>query len=101
MRSLRSYFASPYRHNLRINTITPRTSSNTAQHVALVAAGVLTDPSLHGKSLYVEAGRTGDMETADTPAPPEIKLTAEESPQPTAIGNGMGQKVAAAAGGIP
>lgn len=97
MRSLRSYFASPYRHNLRLNTISPVTRSNTAQDVALVSAGVLTDPSLHGKSLFVEGGRAGEIEAA---VQPDVRLTPEQ-PQPTAMVNGTGQKVAAAAAGIP
>ncbi|RJE21039.1 3-hydroxyacyl-CoA dehydrogenase [Aspergillus sclerotialis] len=95
MRSLRSYFASPYRHNLRINTISPVNKPNTFKDVALVSAGVLTDPSLHGKSLFIEGGRASEIE----PAAPEVKVPSE-SPS-TAIGNGMGQKVAAAAGGVP
>lgn len=95
MRSLRSYFASPYRHNLRINTISPVNKPNTFQDVALVSAGVLTDPSLHGKSLFIEGGRASEIE----PAVSDVKVPAES--QSTAIGNGMGQKVAAAASGIP
>lgn len=98
MRSLRTNFASPYLHNLRINTISPVTRSNTVQEVAVVSAGVLTDPSLHGKSLFVEGGRAGEIEAAVQQA--DVKRVTEQ-PKPKAMANGMGQTVAAAGAGIP
>lgn len=76
MRSLRDEFASPYRHHLRINTISPVTSSNTPEEVALVSAGVLTDPSLHGKSMFVEAGRAGEIETT---LQPELQVVGNDT----------------------
>lgn len=82
MRSLRPYFPSPYKHNLRINTICPwmtetRTTLtktvqdrwtkeglpvSTPQEVALVSAGVLANDSLNGTSMYVEGGRAWEIE---------------------------------------
>lgn len=101
MRSLRSYMASPYRHNLRINTICPITLSNTTHDVALVSAGVLTDPSLHGKALFVEGGRAGELEAkSEKPAEKqtEIQVLASASPdQPAQVLGGV-PKIAAQAG---
>lgn len=100
MRSLRTNFASPYLHNLRINTISPVSRSNTVEEVALVSAGVLTDPSLHGKSLFVEGGRAGEIEAAVHQA--DVKRVPEQQPKPKAMTNGMGgQTVAAAGAGVP
>ncbi|BCS01646.1 putative 3-hydroxyacyl-CoA dehydrogenase [Aspergillus luchuensis] len=82
MRSLRPYFISPYKHNLRINTICPwMTQTHPAVtkklcdrweeeglpissplQVAQVAAGVLVDDSLNGTSMYVEGGRAWEIE---------------------------------------
>ncbi|KAJ5087105.1 hypothetical protein NUU61_008412 [Penicillium alfredii] len=80
MRSLRTYISSPYKHNLRVNTVCPwitqtdsmkkielqwkqaNLPSNTPQEVASVAAGVLTDQSLNGTSMYVEGGRAWEIE---------------------------------------
>lgn len=99
MRSLRTNFASPYLHNLRINTISPVSRSNTIEEVALVSAGVLTDPSLHGKSLFVEGGRAGEIEAAVHQA--DVKRVPEQ-PKPKAMTNGVGgQTVAAAGAGVP
>ncbi|PYH38822.1 putative 3-hydroxyacyl-CoA dehydrogenase [Aspergillus neoniger CBS 115656] len=61
MRSLRPYFISPYKHNLRINTICPW-MTQTHPAVAQVAAGVLVDDSLNGTSMYVEGGRAWEIE---------------------------------------
>lgn len=88
MRSLRDEFASPYRHHLRINTISPVTQSNTPQNVALVSAGVLTDSSLHGKAMFVEGGHAGEV---DAGVQPEIQVV-DSTQQPL----GKGQKMMAA-----
>ncbi|RMJ26474.1 3-hydroxyacyl-CoA dehydrogenase [Aspergillus sp. HF37] len=85
MRSLRGEFSSPYRHHLRINTISPVTRTNTDHAVALVSAGVLTDPELHGKSMFVEDGRAGEIEAS---LQPELQRVANEPSQSL----GMGQK---------
>ncbi|KAI9042453.1 putative 3-hydroxyacyl-CoA dehydrogenase [Aspergillus affinis] len=82
MRSLRPYFPSPYKHNLRINTICPWMTDSrtlltkkvhdrwlkeglpvsTPQEVAEVSASVLADDSLNGTSMYVEGGRAWEIE---------------------------------------
>ncbi|RHZ62551.1 uncharacterized protein CDV56_106183 [Aspergillus thermomutatus] len=82
MRSLRPYFSSPSKHNLRINTVCPWMTQScatgakkvgdrwakeglpvsTTLEVAEVAAGVLADPSLNGTSMYVEGGRAWEIE---------------------------------------
>ncbi|KAJ5220511.1 Short-chain dehydrogenase/reductase SDR [Penicillium chermesinum] len=80
MRSLRSYISSPYKHCIRINTIAPwitETDSvkkiqhkwkeaslptNTPQEVSHIAAGMLADRSLNGKSMFVEGGRAWETE---------------------------------------
>ncbi|KAJ5544454.1 hypothetical protein N7535_007147 [Penicillium sp. DV-2018c] len=80
MRSLRTYISSPYKHHLRINTVCPwvtQTNSikkveaqwkgadlpiNTPKQVATVATGVLTDQTLHGKSMFIEGGRAWEIE---------------------------------------
>ncbi|KAE8154894.1 hypothetical protein BDV25DRAFT_170999 [Aspergillus avenaceus] len=107
MRSLRPYFPSPYKHNLRINTICPwmtETRSNltkvvqdswakeglpvsTPQEVALVSAGVLADGSLNGTSMYAEGGRAWEIEANIDRLEPEWL---GEEPSRTL---GLGQKV--------
>ncbi|PYH95059.1 NAD(P)-binding protein [Aspergillus ellipticus CBS 707.79] len=82
MRSLRPYFSSPYKHNLRINTICPWMTEthpaltkklcdrwakeglpvSTSDEVAQVTAGVLVDNTLNGTSMYVEGGRAWEIE---------------------------------------
>ena len=80
MRSLRSYISSPYKHNLRINTVCPwmtETESikkvehqwkqaslptNTPEQVATVAASMMVDQSLNGQSMFVEGGRAWEIE---------------------------------------
>jgi len=80
MRSLRSYISSPYKHNLRINTVCPWVTetdtikkieqkwrqanlpTNSPQEVAAVAAGLLADQSLNGSSMFVEGGRAWEIE---------------------------------------
>ncbi|PLN77179.1 3-hydroxyacyl-CoA dehydrogenase [Aspergillus taichungensis] len=82
MRSLRTYFPSPYTHNLRINTICPWMTQSrsvltksvedswnkeglpisTYQEVARVSAGVLGDSSLNGTSMFVEGDRAWEIE---------------------------------------
>lgn len=80
MRSLRSYISSPYKHYLRINTICPWVTqtdrikkieqqwtqaslpTNTPREVSTVATGMLVDPSLNGKSMFVEGGRAWEIE---------------------------------------
>jgi NAD(P)-dependent dehydrogenase (short-subunit alcohol dehydrogenase family) len=86
MRSLRGEFSSPYRHHLRINTISPVTRTNTDHAVALVSAGVLTDPMLHGKSMFVEDGRAGEIEAS---LQPELQRVGANEPTQSL---GMGQK---------
>ncbi|PYI00687.1 NAD(P)-binding protein [Aspergillus sclerotiicarbonarius CBS 121057] len=91
MRSLRPYFCSPYKHNLRINTICPwMTQSHTAvtktlcdrweeeglpissaTEVAQVTAGVLADDTLNGTSMYVKGGRAWEMEENITRLEPQ------------------------------
>ncbi|KAF9890128.1 hypothetical protein FE257_006289 [Aspergillus nanangensis] len=91
MRSLRPYFSSPYKHNIRINTICPWMTAtrsgvtkkvgdqwakeglpvSTAQEVAAVTAGVLADDSLHGTSMYVEGGRAWEIENNITRLEPQ------------------------------
>ncbi|GES59640.1 putative 3-hydroxyacyl-CoA dehydrogenase [Aspergillus terreus] len=91
MRSLRPYFSSPYKHNVRINTICPWMTAtrsgvpkkvgdrwakeglpiSTPQEVALVSAGVLADDSLHGTSMYVEGGRAWEIEDNITRLEPQ------------------------------
>ncbi|KAJ5623632.1 Short-chain dehydrogenase/reductase SDR [Penicillium lividum] len=80
MRSLRSYISSPYKHNIRINTICPwmtETDSikkikhqwkeaslptNTPRDVSYIAAGMLADLSLNGESMFIEGGRAWEIE---------------------------------------
>ncbi|KAJ5797320.1 uncharacterized protein N7503_006616 [Penicillium pulvis] len=80
MRSLRSYISSPYKHNIRINTVCPwmtETESikkiehqwkeaslptNTPRDVSHVAAGMLADSSLNGESMFIEGGRAWEIE---------------------------------------
>lgn len=80
MRSLRNYISSPYKHNLRINTICPwmtetdairkiedqwkqaNLPTNTPRDVSSVAAGILADQSLNGTSMFVESGRAWEIE---------------------------------------
>lgn len=80
MRSLRGYISSPYKHYLRINTVCPWMTqtegikkieqqwkeaslpTNTPREVSTVATGILSDPSLNGKSMFVEGGRAWEIE---------------------------------------
>ncbi|RAK98453.1 putative 3-hydroxyacyl-CoA dehydrogenase [Aspergillus ibericus CBS 121593] len=91
MRSLRPYFCSPYKHNLRINTICPWMTQthpavtkklcdrweeeglpiSSALQVAQVTAGVLVDDTLNGTSMYVEGGRAWEMEANITRLEPQ------------------------------
>lgn len=80
MRALRLYLSSlPYQ--LRINTVCPWMTTtgmvggiqrawinadlpiNSPMDVAKVTAGLLVDPQLNGKSMYVEGGRAWEIET--------------------------------------
>ncbi|KAE8393442.1 hypothetical protein BDV23DRAFT_149176 [Aspergillus alliaceus] len=104
MRSLRPYFPSPYKHNLRINTICPwmtetRTTLtkkvqdrwtkeglpvSTPQEVALISAGVLSNNSLNGTSMYVEGGRAWEIEANIDRLEPE--WLGEEASKTLALG---------------
>lgn len=80
MRSLRGYLSSPYKHYLRINTVCPWMTqtdgikkieqqwkqaslpTNTPREVSTVATGLLSNPSLNGRSMFVEGGRAWEIE---------------------------------------
>ncbi|KAJ5707668.1 hypothetical protein N7488_007469 [Penicillium malachiteum] len=80
MRSLRSYISSPYKHNIRINTICPWMTetetikkveqqwkqaslpTNTPREVSTIATSMLVDGSLNGQSMFVEGGRAWEIE---------------------------------------
>ncbi|KAJ5261026.1 hypothetical protein N7478_011621 [Penicillium angulare] len=80
MRSLRSYINSPYKHNIRINTVCPWMTetetikkieqqwkqaslpTNSPKDVSNVAASMLADSKLNGQSMFVEGGRAWEIE---------------------------------------
>lgn len=80
MRSLRLYISSPNNQNIRVNTICPwmtityitrgikdvwleaELPANTPLDVAKVTAGMICDTTLNGKSMYVEGGRSWEIE---------------------------------------
>ena len=78
MRALRQYL--PFSHQLRVNAVCPWMTTtgmvkgiqdgwfkaglpvNTPMDVAKITAGLLVEPELNGKSMYVEGGRGWEIE---------------------------------------